>query len=219
MLQRRVRGLADHVERPRRPSLLRPRRARIDGLEVSSGDLAFFAHHLDTTYVVDAGRIGARFEPTLRAFTDDGTVRTYAMPIEDPLVYVVPFWADGGLSVLGVECPGWAEGDVPAIDLNEPGEIRRVCGSADLVLRRWTPAGWADPQPVIDAPSGFGFRSAHGAQAILAASGNAGDEPAPTVTPLLVDLLTGEVDALPATPDGTQQVCLQFDGPVAVVDP
>ena len=140
------------------------------------------------------------------------------MPIEDPLVYVVPFWADGGLSVLGVECPGWQPGDEPAIDVNEPGEIRRVCGSADVVLRRWTPEGWADPKPVIEAPSGIGFRSSHGTQAILVLP-HAGDEPGSDGDPLLVDLLSGEVDALPATPDGMQQVCLQFDGPVVVVDP
>ena len=48
----------------------------IDGLEVSSSISAFFAHRGDTTYVVDAGRFGEVFEPTLRTFTDDGNVRT-----------------------------------------------------------------------------------------------------------------------------------------------
>ena len=189
-----------------------PEEGTLDGLEISSGYSSFFARHHDTTYVVDAGRMPSTFEPTLRAFADDGTVRTYAVPTKVPLVYVVPFWADGGVSILGVECPRWVEGDPPTLDLNDrTGSLRAECGSADLVLMRWTPAGWTGPRTVMEAPSGFGFRAALGAQAVIGLLPGNDDH--------IVDLLTGEVDALPATPDGMQEICLQADGPVVVVDP
>ncbi len=193
----------------------------IDGLEVSSHLSAFFARHGDTTYVVDAGPIGSTFEPTLRAFDDDaGTVRTYDLPTSAPLLFVAPLWADDGLSILGVECPGWKAGEQPVVDWGAAGSVAALCRSADLVLIRWEDGAWSDPVTVFAATSGYELHSAHGARAVLGRI--PGDESLSSQVvddPVVVDLLTGEVDDLPPRPKGTHVLCLQEDGPVALVDP